>query len=82
MITFTLKDGVRTRLLIAETGNSLRRFSKNISISHCYLSQILRGIRKPSPTVAYKIANGLNLKIEDIFLVDMVDTSNKSIVGG
>jgi transcriptional regulator with XRE-family HTH domain len=77
MITFTLKDGLKTRLLIAQTGNSLRGFAQNIRISHCYLSQILNGKRKPSPTVAYKIADYLGLKIEDIFLAEVVDgTSN------
>lgn len=69
MITFPLKDPIKTRLLIAETGKSLRSFSRKISISHSYLSQILNGKRNPSPTVAYKIAKGLNLKIEDVFFI-------------
>lgn len=72
-ITFPLKDGIKTRLLIAETGNSLRSYAKKISVSHTYLSQVLNGIHNPSPTVAYKIANGLGLKIEDIFLTKNVD---------
>lgn len=76
MIQFTLKDALKIRLMIAGLGNSLRGFSKNISISHCYLSQILDGKKNPSPQVANKIAKGLNLKIEDIFLIKMVDRSN------
>ena len=75
MVTFPLKDGTKTRLLIAKTGKSLRGFSENVAVSHCYLSQILNGQRNPSPTVAYKIARGLNMDIEDIFLISLVDTS-------
>lgn len=67
MISFTLRDKLKTRLLIAESGNSLRGFSNKVNVSHCYLSQILSGQRDPSPIVASKIADGLNVKIEDIF---------------
>jgi transcriptional regulator with XRE-family HTH domain len=78
MITFTLRDGLTTRIMIAETGNSLREFAKNACISHSYLSQILSGKRNPSPTIAHRIANNLNLKIEDIFLAESVDITTKS----
>lgn len=67
MLTFPLKNELETRILIAEKGKSLRTFSKKINISHSYLSQILTGKKRPSPTVAYKIAKGLDLKIEDLF---------------
>jgi transcriptional regulator with XRE-family HTH domain len=78
MIAFTLKDRVKTRLLIAESGNSLRGFAKEIQVSHCYLSQILSGKGNPSPCVAQRIAENLHLKVEDIFLIDLVDKSTKS----
>lgn len=78
MIIFTLKNALKTRLLIAEHG-SLRQFSKKVGLSHCYLSQILTGKRNPSPFAAYKIASGLSLKIEDIFLSKLVD--NQTNVG-
>lgn len=77
MISFELRDGFTTRLLIAETGKSLRDFAKDAGISHSYLSQILSGKRSPSPTVAKKIANGLNAKIEEIFLIKVVDISTR-----
>ncbi|MGM0899408.1 MAG: helix-turn-helix domain-containing protein [Bacillota bacterium] len=59
MASLVLKDSMNTKLLIAEKGKSLRRFSSEVSVSHAYLSQILNGKKTPSPTVAYKIANGL-----------------------
>ncbi|PRT24865.1 helix-turn-helix domain-containing protein [Bacillus wiedmannii] len=78
MIKIELKDEVATRLLIAKTGKSLRCFSKENGFSHTYLSQILSGDRNPSPVVAVKISNGLNLEIEDIFLITVVDVSNRN----
>lgn len=77
MINITLKNRVRTRIMIAETGKGLRDFSKMIGISHAYLSQILNGKKNPSPTVAHKIATGLSLEIKDIFLIETVDSSTK-----
>lgn len=68
-----LRDSASTRIKIAETGNSLRGYSESIGISHAYLSQILNNKRNPSATVGHKIAKGLNLDIEDIFLIKTVD---------
>ena len=62
-----LKDSTVTRIMIAEKGKSLRCFAQMIRISHPYLSQVLNGKRNPSPTVAYKIASGVGLNIEDVF---------------
>jgi transcriptional regulator with XRE-family HTH domain len=76
VFSITFRDSYETRLLIAKNGQSLRRFSEVNGISHAYLSQILTGKRNPSPTVAYKIANGLNQSIEDIFLINLVDIKN------
>ncbi|MFK4316011.1 MULTISPECIES: helix-turn-helix domain-containing protein [unclassified Bacillus (in: firmicutes)] len=77
MIEIKLKDEIKTRLLIAKTGKSLRSFSKENGFSHTYLSQILKGDRNPSPVVATKISNGLNLEIEDIFFVRVVGSANR-----
>lgn len=73
MITFELKNLNDTKLLIALQGFTIRGFSKEIGVSHSFLSHILNGKRKPSPVVAKKIADGLNKKVEDIFLVRVVD---------
>lgn len=73
MVEVKLKDRAFTRLLIAKTGKSLRAFSSDVGMSQAYLSQILRGSKNPSPTIAYKMATGLNLNIDDIFLVNVID---------
>lgn len=75
VLNIKLKDSATTRLKIAETGKSLRGFSDKIGISQGYLSQILKGECNPSPKVAYKIVKGLNLNIEDIFLINSIDIS-------
>lgn len=78
MAFLTLKDETETRLLIAETGNSLRGFSDIIDISPAYLSQILSGKRKPSPTIGHKIAKGLGLEIKEIFLIKLSVTNEQT----
>lgn len=70
-----LKDGKKTRLLIARKGQSLRSFAKEIGVSQGYLSQILALKKKPSANIAYKISKGLKVDIEDIFLIKMNDIS-------
>lgn len=67
MIKVELKDQVKTKLSIAESGRSLRVFAAEAGISHTYLSQILNGKRQPSATIAYKIAKVLGKEFKDIF---------------
>lgn len=70
---FHLKDGYSTRLLIAKKGWTLRALSVEIGVSHSYLSQVLKGTKNPSATIARKLCEGLNESLEDIFLIKMVD---------
>lgn len=69
MVKVRIKNLEETRLEIAKAGKSLRKFSEEIGISQGYLSQILCGKKKPSPTIAYKISKGLGLNLEDIFFI-------------
>ncbi|MRB12218.1 helix-turn-helix transcriptional regulator [Bacillus thuringiensis serovar fukuokaensis] len=73
MVIVKIKDHIKIRLAIAKTGRSLRGFSETIGISHSYLSQILNGKHNPSPTIANKIASGLQAEIEEFFLIKVVD---------
>jgi len=59
----------KTKKNIALKGYSIRGFSKRIKVSYSYLSQILSGNRYPSPSIAKKIADGLNEDIEDVFFI-------------
>jgi transcriptional regulator with XRE-family HTH domain len=47
---------------------SLRRFSQIAGISNPYLSQIERGLRKPSAEVLQQIAKGLQLSAETLYI--------------
>ena len=76
MIEMKLKDSAVICIMIAEQGKSLRSFAKEIGVSHPYLSQILNGKRNPSPLISHKLASGLNLKTEDIFLIKTVAKVN------
>lgn len=73
MVKFELLDRNETKLLIAKKGFTIRGFSRFIGISHSYLSQILNTEQQPSAATAIKISKGLEKRIEDIFLIKMVD---------
>ncbi|MCD9067298.1 helix-turn-helix transcriptional regulator [Staphylococcus pasteuri] len=55
------------RGLIAKNGHTLRSFSKSSGISLSYLSLIINNKAIPSPKMAKRIADNLNVDIEDIF---------------
>ncbi|MBU5272873.1 helix-turn-helix domain-containing protein [Staphylococcus caprae] len=55
------------RGLIAKNGHTLRSFSKSSGISLSYLSLIINNKAIPSPKMAKRIADNLNVDIEDVF---------------
>lgn len=73
MIVFRLKNISNTKFLIAKMGLTLRGVSKEIGVSHSYLSQVINGTKFPSATIAKKLSDGLNKGIEDIFFIQVVD---------
>ncbi|GAA5417369.1 hypothetical protein Pryu01_02432 [Paraliobacillus ryukyuensis] len=77
MIKMELTNRELTRVLIAEQGKNLKEFAQHINISQTYLTQILNGNRHPSPTVANKIAKGLNQQIKDIFTIENFTNDNR-----
>lgn len=70
MAQLKLKDPVVVKIMIGELGKTIHEFSKEIGVSQPYLSQVLNGKRNPSPTIGYKIAIGLSLKMEDVFFIN------------
>jgi transcriptional regulator with XRE-family HTH domain len=76
MVLVSKNEQTDFRLLIAKRGMSQREFANDIGISHAYLSQLINGKKKPSPSTAGKIAKGLQVNIEDIFLFKMVAKDN------
>lgn len=52
---------------IAKRGYSLRGFSKHSGISISYLSLIVNNKKIPSPKIAKRISDSLNVDIEELF---------------
>ena len=73
MIVFQPKSTSSIRLLVAKKGFTLRGFSKEIGVSHSYLSQVIKGTKYPSATIAKKLSDGLSTGIEDVFIIRVVD---------
>lgn len=55
------------RGLIAKNGHTLRSFAKSSGISLSYLSLIINNKATPSPKMAKKISDNLNVDIEYLF---------------
>ncbi|MDR5650022.1 MULTISPECIES: helix-turn-helix domain-containing protein [Staphylococcus] len=55
------------RYLIAKRGHSLRSFSKSSGISLSYLSAIVNNKATPSPKMAKRISERLDIEIEELF---------------
>ncbi|WP_313469479.1 helix-turn-helix transcriptional regulator [Lysinibacillus sp.] len=73
MLKFVLKNPNELKMTMALNGLSIRGFSKEIGVSHSFLSQVINGKRNPSATTAKRIAAGLQKDIGDFFLVLVVD---------
>lgn len=59
------------RAEIARNGFNLKGFAKYSDVSTSYLNMILNGHYKPSPKLAKKMADALNVSIEDLFEVEI-----------
>ena len=64
-----VKDSNQLRIALIHKGYSQRNFSKNIGVSENYFNQIVNNKKNPSPNVAKRIANSLNLAFEDVFII-------------
>ena len=62
------------RALIAKNGHTLRSFAKDSNISLSYLSLIVNKKAKPSPKIAKKIADNLNVDMEELFIYRTKET--------
>ncbi|USK48894.1 helix-turn-helix transcriptional regulator [Bacillus sp. CMF12] len=70
MMKIKVKNTEEFKKLLLIKGFSQRTFSKSVKISNPHFNLIINGERNPSGKVAKKIADGLNVRFEDIFFVD------------
>jgi transcriptional regulator with XRE-family HTH domain len=64
--TGTIGDFIREQRQLAQV--SLRQLSKLAGVSNPYLSQIERGLRKPSAEILQQIAKGLRISAEQLYV--------------
>lgn len=70
-VRVTLKDSAQLIKAIALCGLSQSKFADEVGISPCYFSQLIRGERKPSPSMAKRIAEGLGKEMQELFIVEV-----------
>lgn len=77
----SLGDYLKEQRIEAEL--SLRQLADRAGVSNPYLSQIERGLRRPSADVLQQIAKGLRISAEQLYLragiLDPDDTSDDSV---
>ena len=62
----TLGDYIREQRESAQV--SLRQLAKSAGVSNPYLSQIERGLKKPSAEILQQIAKGLRISAETLYI--------------
>lgn len=59
---------------------SLRQLAKAAEVSNPYLSQVERGLRKPSAEILGRIASGLRISVETLYVrAGLLDTPEGSV---
>ncbi|QRN49976.1 helix-turn-helix transcriptional regulator [Macrococcoides bohemicum] len=59
------------RSLMLKKGYNLTTIAKKMNVSSAYISLIINGKRSPSPILAKKISKCLEVKIEEIFEINI-----------
>lgn len=66
-----------------QAGKSIRDLAKVASVSNPYLSQIERGIRRPSAEILQQIARALEISAETLYVqAGILDDSSPAATGG
>ncbi|UXS59870.1 helix-turn-helix transcriptional regulator [Staphylococcus ureilyticus] len=65
-------DNKKAKKLMFIKGFNVSSFAEKIGVGVSYLSQILNGKKSPSPKLAKKIAETLEVEIEDLFSFEEV----------
>lgn len=62
-----IKDTDATKLEVIKLGMNMRQFAERLEIGQSYLSNILRGKKNPSPSLAKRIADEIGKPIQEVF---------------
>lgn len=60
------------QLTLLQNGFNQSRFSRELGITASYLNLLIHGKRSPSPQLAKKISDLLNVKFNDLFTIKKV----------
>lgn len=74
-LKMVLKDEYTTEkimTMLCADGESIRSFATKVEVSNPYLSQIFRGVHKPSPPIAKRISQGFNLEVTQMFDIEII----------
>lgn len=75
-----LNDVQFFKLKLIMSGLSQREYARKIGISEPYANQIVNGIRNPSPSVAKRTVDLLDVEFSDIFFIEHACKSNQQLL--
>lgn len=73
-----VKDKLFLKEKIVKAGYSLRGFGRKINISSGYIIQICNGDRNPSPDVAKRMTDELQVEFDSIFFISNAHKSEQN----
>lgn len=76
-----LKDKDRLNELLLKNGYTKRSFAKAAKIGEATSAQICNGKRKPSPPIAKRIADTLQVEWEELFMIEKQGVEGGEKVG-
>jgi transcriptional regulator with XRE-family HTH domain len=75
-----LKDAVRFEEILIKKGLSKRAFAEVAKIGQVTALQICNGERRPSPRIAKRIKEALEMEWDDLFIIEKTTTPSFSEV--
>lgn len=68
-LTIKLKNSDSFKKILIKKGYTYKSFAKEVEVSQPFISGIISGKKNPSPKVARKIADVLQIDWDDIFFI-------------
>ena len=72
-------NGAAIKMVLAQRNTSQNALAKGMGLSDSYFSQMVRGVRNPSPKMRQRILDGLApMTFDDLFVVEDGQNADKA----
>ena len=78
--TLATEIGAKIRKLRLQRGMSLEKLALSCDMNAAFLGHVERGMRCPTVYTLYRICEGLQIGLDELFVTDSVTTQNTGII--